>query len=227
MKHIAKCGVKYGLSLTALLAGGLIHAQANAESSAAFKASTQGIGAELATGLSDNLALRIGFNYFQLSRTMEESDIDYDLDLELKSVNLLVDLHPFGNGFRITAGGVWDKNSLNGQAVEAATYNIGNDVYTQAEVGTLAGNIDFRDISPYVGIGFGHNVRKESGWNFTADIGVIFTGAPRVSLSSTGGSLSDNPVFLENIQREQDNVADEIDFFRYYPVVSLGMTYTF
>ena len=223
MKNIAKSGI----ALVTLFTASLPLTPANAESSAALRAGTQGLGVELAAGMSDNLALRIGFNYFQLNRNMTESDIEYDLDLELKSVNLLVDLHPFDNGFRITAGGVWDKNRLDGQAVEAATYSIGNQTYTREQVGTLAGNIDFRDISPYVGIGFGHNVRKESGWNFTADIGVVFTGSPRVSLSSTGGTLSDNPTLLENIQREQDNVAEEIDFFRYYPVVSVGLTYTF
>ncbi|WP_321391879.1 hypothetical protein [Emcibacter sp.] len=215
------------IALSVAMTAGMIQSPAHAGSSGAFKASTQGLGVELTTGLSDHMAFRVDFNYFQLSRTMSESDIDYDLDLELKSVNFLVDYHPFDNGFRITAGGVWDKNSLNGQAVDAPTYSIGDQDYTQAEVGTLAGRIDFRDVSPYVGIGFGHNVRKEGGWNFAADIGVVFTGSPRVSLTSTGGTLSNNATFQENILQEQQNVADGIDFFRYYPVISLGVTYSF
>ncbi|WP_417317788.1 hypothetical protein [Emcibacter sp.] len=218
---------KYITALIVLTSFGAGFSQAHADTSAALKASTQGVGVELATALNDHMAFRLGFNYFELNKSMEESDIEYDLDLELKSLNFLVDVHPFDNGFRLTAGGVWDKNNLNGLAVDAATYNIGGNTYTREQVGALAGKIDFRDVSPYLGIGFGHNVKKEGGWNFTADIGVIFTGSPRVSLTSTGGTLSDNEIFLENIQQEQQDVADEIDFFRYYPVISLGLTYTF
>ncbi len=192
-----------------------------------LKASTLGAGVELSAGLGDNLNIRVGANYFKLNKTLEENGTNYDFDLKLNSFTALVDWHAFGGGFRITGGGVLDKNSLEGAAQASDFYDIGNQTFSQAEVGTLNGLINFRNISPYVGIGWGNMVSGDSNWTFTADLGVIFTGTPRVDLNSVGGTLSNNAIFLAEIAREEQNVADDIDFFKFYPVVSIGMSYRF
>jgi len=192
-----------------------------------LKASTLGIGLELSAGLAENLSVRVGANYFKLSKTLEEDGTDYDFDLKLNSFTALVDWHAFGGNFRITGGGILDKNSFEGAAQASDFYDIGNQSFTQAEVGTLNGLINFRDISPYVGIGWGSALSGDSNWAFTADLGVIFTGTPRVDLNSVGGTLSNNADFLAEIAREEQNVADDIDFFKFYPVVSIGMSYRF
>ncbi|VAX04568.1 hypothetical protein MNBD_ALPHA03-975, partial [hydrothermal vent metagenome] len=192
-----------------------------------LKASTLGAGIELSAGLAENLNVRVGANYFKFAKTLEEDGTNYDFDLKLNSFTALVDWHVFSGGFRITGGGVLDKNSLEGVAQVSDFYDIGNQTFSQAEVGTLNGLINFRNISPYVGIGWGNMVSGDSNWVFTADLGVIFTGTPRVDLNSVGGTLSNNAVFLAEIAREEQNVANDLDFFKFYPVVSIGMSYRF
>ncbi len=203
---------------TALQAGGV---------AAGLKVSSQGIGLELTGSVSERLNLRIGANYFKLGKTLDKSGNKYDFDLKLKSFNALADWHVLGNGFRLTGGAVMDKNTLDGQALDANSYDIGGMTFTSAEVGTLTGNIRFRDVSPYVGIGWGNPLSRDSGWTFMADLGVVFTGTARVDLTSAGGTLSNDPAFLVEVAREENDVRDDLDGFKYYPVVSLGFSYRF
>jgi len=198
-----------------------------ANGSVLTKVSTQGLGVELSGSAYDGISVRVGFNYFDYGREFDSDDITYDADLTLKSVNFLVDWYPFESGFRITGGGVWDMNKLTGTALASDNYSIGSRDYTQDQVGILTGQVDFRDISPYAGIGFGRTVSKESGWGFIADFGVVFTGSPRVNLVSSGGILSDHPILLADLQSEADSVSDDIKVFKFYPVIALAVTYSF
>jgi len=192
-----------------------------------MKASTLGLGLELSGGLSEKVNMRLGVNYFKFSKELEKDGINYDFDLKLNSFTALMDWHMFDGGFRLTGGAILDKNKLDGNALPASAYNIGTDTFSAEEVGQLSGHVNFRDLSPYLGIGWGNAVRGDSNWTFTADLGVIFTGSANVDLLSTGGSLSNNPDFLAEIAREEQNVSDDIGFFKYYPVISLGMSYRF
>lgn len=194
---------------------------------AGLKASTQGIGLELTGSLTERLNVRVGANYFKLRKSLDKSGNEYDFDLKLKSFNALLDWHIFGGGFRATGGAVIDKNYLDGQASAANSYDIGDMIFTSAEVGTLNGNIKFRDVSPYIGIGWGNPVAKDSGWTFMADLGVVFVGAATVNLTSTGGSLSNDPDFLAEIVKEEADIRDDLDGYKLYPVVSLGFAYKF
>lgn len=192
-----------------------------------LKTSSLGIGLEVSAGLSEKVNVRLGANYFKFSKSLNQDGIDYDFDLKLNSYTALLDWHMFDSGFRLSGGAVLDKNRLDGNAKPGSSYSIGNDTFSAAEVGLLSGHINFRDISPYLGIGWGNVVQGDSNWTFTADLGVIFTGIPVVDLNSTGGSLSNNPDLLAEIVREEQNVSDDIGFFKYYPVVSVGMSYRF
>lgn len=190
-----------------------------------LKASTLGVGLELSSGLSDNVNIRVGANYFKLSKTLEESGTDYDFDLKMKSFTALLDWHVFKGGFRLTAGAVLDKNRLDGVAQQSASYDIGDNIYSAAAVGTLSASVNFRNLSPYLGIGWGNAVKGDSNWTFVADLGVIFTGTPRVDIRSSIANPS--AALLADIAMEEQSVSDDIDFFKFYPVISIGMAYRF
>ena len=53
--------------------------------------STLGVGIETAKGFTPSFGLRAGFNYFSYGYEATESDVSYDLDLELKSFRLMAD----------------------------------------------------------------------------------------------------------------------------------------
>lgn len=192
-----------------------------------LKASSQGLGVELTGSLAERLNIRAGAHYFKFGQKLSKGGNEYDFDLKLKSFSALADWHVFGGAFRITGGAVLDKNNLDGDAITSNGFNIGDMVFTSEEVGILTGNVHFREVSPYLGIGWGNPVAKDSGWTFMVDLGVMFAGTAKVDLSSVGGTLSDQPLFLTELRKEEDNVRGELNNFKYYPVISLGLSRKF
>jgi hypothetical protein len=80
---------------------------------------------------------------------------------------------------------------------------------------------------PYFGIGWGNAVAKGSALSLSVDVGVIFQGAPNVTLTTEGTDASiqsqvDAQLAIEKAELEQD-----LDDFKLYPVVNIGATYRF
>jgi len=55
---------------------------------------------------------------------------------------------------------------------------------------------------------------------------VAFIGSPRVALSATG-TLAGNPEFRANLAKEEDDLQDEADKFKIYPVLSANLYFRF
>ena len=190
-----------------------------------IKGGTLGAGVELNYPLSSMISINVGINKYSSSSTDTTDGIDYDVDLDLQTIALLANFHPFSGSFRITAGAMINSNELKMTADPAATYDIGGNTYTAAEVGDLSATVDFKKVAPYAGIGFGHSA--SSGLGFMVDIGVLMQGEPNVDLKSTGGLLSNDAAFLAELEQEEANAEDDIKGFTMYPVVSAGINYRF
>lgn len=52
------------------------------------------------------------------------------------------------------------------------TITIGDRSFTVSDVGDIEGEVEFKDIAPY--IGFGNPVKPGRQWGFTVDLGVRF-----------------------------------------------------
>src|SRR4051812_11333201 len=57
------------------------------------KFSTLGIGAEGAIGVTDRSNVRVGFNFFNYSRTLTKHGIHYDGDVDLRSLQITYDYY--------------------------------------------------------------------------------------------------------------------------------------
>ncbi|MDA0707563.1 MAG: hypothetical protein O2963_00595 [Proteobacteria bacterium] len=194
-----------------------------------LKAGTLGAGLEFTVEAADRINLRFGGNYFKVSKVIDVEDNDYDLDLKLNSYTALADWYISDGSFRVTGGMVINNNALNGDALSSNTYEINDRVYTNAEVGDLSADVDFKSLAPYIGIGWGNPLADDSDWSFMVDLGVIFAGKPRLDIQSTGGTLSNNAVLQNDIaQAELDfQNTEEIKYLKYYPVISFGLNYRF
>ena len=192
------------------------------------KVGTMGLGIELTKGFTDTLNGRVGFNAYNYSRSENLSDIDYDMDLKFQSFAGFLDWHPGGGNFRMSVGYFINNNELDmtAQLASGATYKIGDQNYTANQLGSLKGNVNLSN-GAYLGLGWGNAASKKKGWSFIADAGVVAQGSPDVSLTSSGGTLSNNATLLAEIQKEEDNMQGDLDHFKYYPVVSLGASYSF
>lgn len=191
------------------------------------KGGTTGIGGEVTVGLIKNLNFRTGYNFFNYDGNATESGIDYDYKLKLRTLPLLLDLHPFNGGFRVTSGIFINNNEVTGSAQPSgSTIDIGGSTYNVSDIGTLDAKIDFRTIAPYLGIGWGNAVGKNSRLTISIDAGVMFQGTPNVSLHPSKDT-SAIPGFNESLDKETADLKDDVKDLRYYPVVSLGLAYKF
>ncbi len=215
--------------LLMLLATGLPAEDAYADEgilAVSAKASTLGFGLVGIARINSRLNGKLGVNAFQFEYDGTKSEIEYDLDLELLSFSALLDWFPFGGQFHITGGLLANQNKLELDAKSTATYEVGGATYSTADVGSLKGELNFEEVAPYAGIGWGNPFNKEGNWSVAVDLGVVFQGSPNIDLSADG-LLANNADFLVNLTREAENLEDDIDEFEFYPVISLGFAYRF
>jgi len=214
-----------GLLLIGLLLG--MNAYAEEERFAlSAKAGTLGVGLEGIARINSRLHGRVAANGFEYDFDRTESDIEYDVEIELLSFSALLDWFPFENTFYLTTGVLANQNEFDLTAKLAGSYKVGDTTYTAAQVGTLTGKMDFNEVAPYVGIGWGNPFEADEDWSFLVDIGVMFQGSPNVDLS-VDGTLANNAAFLADLGREEDNLEDEVEELQFYPVVSIGAAYRF
>lgn len=192
------------------------------------KISTLGVGPELAVGFNDYLTARVSGGWGQFGVDGDTSDVEWDADMKLASGLATVEWNVFGGGFHIDAGVVMHDNHVEASASGTnGTFTLNGNVYTTAEAGKLYGDVEFGDsVAPYVGIGWGNPVSKDSDWTVFFNLGVVFQGSPEVNLKATG-TLAGDPTFRANLEQEAKDLEDELDKFEYYPVISLGVAYKF
>lgn len=191
------------------------------------RVSTMGISYEAFFPLTDYLVLRGGISQYDGDYDTEEDGIDYQFDAEYDSKHLYLDIHPFTGKFRITAGIIDNDTRYVGRATLANSYDIGGQTYTPAEVGTLHSVFGWADKGTYVGIGWGAAPRSGSGFGFSVDIGVLMQDAPDAILFAEGGTLAADPAFQDDIAAEEQTLREELSDFDTYPVISLGISYSF
>lgn len=219
MKFLFRVAVAVALALPAVAAAEGINVSA--------RASTLGVGGDLGYALNDYLNIRVGFASYTYEYDTTEDDIDYEFDLELDSKALFVDIHPFGGTFRITGGILDNGNELNGRAVTTSDYEIGDQTYTPAEVGTLYSNVKLGEDQPlYVGLGWSKALGN-SGFGVGFDVGMVMMGSPTLTLTPEGGTLAADPAFQEDIEAEEQSAQEDLDDFENYPVIAFGITYQF
>lgn len=186
---------------------------------------TLGLGAEGSLALTDMLAVRAGAFYQPWEPSFEYDGIDYTFDLASPSFLGVVDIHPTGGAFRFTGGLVFFGADTEGRASLVGPVEIGNETYTPQDIGTLTGTFATNDMAPYIGLGFG-KAPGSTGGAFTFDIGVAFQGEPDVDLSATGPLASDL-TFQADLAREENQIQEDAELFRYYPVISIGFVIGF
>ncbi|MGK7899874.1 MAG: hypothetical protein AB4352_00400 [Hormoscilla sp.] len=195
------------------------------------KAGTLGLGADVVAQIIPHLNGRVGISGLGIDVEVSSDEIDYDGDVNLGGVPLLLDWYPAKSGFRVTGGLVINNNEIDLDAKgrdEDRTITIGDRSFTVNDVGDLEGEVEFNDIAPYIGIGFGNPVKPGRQWGFTVDLGIMFQGAGDVNIRATNASQAALDLGLnEQLEREEDDIQDEVDNFKVYPILQIGVTYQF
>lgn len=193
------------------------------------KFGTTGIGLDVVFGVSSWLNLRSGFNWGNLDLKAPLSDVDYDMDITLTSLPLLVDVHPFGGYFRLT-GGIFFQTGTSADLLSTPTeaVQIGAHTYAPDVVGTLTGKIEVSDtFSPYLGIGFGNAVGEDQLLTFMMDLGVVIQSYDVSLVSDGAGMTAKLDTFRNDMLLEEQTLQDNVDNFKIYPVFTLGLAFHF
>jgi hypothetical protein len=188
----------------------------------AVKASTYGINLEAIRSFGTDYNARLGFAFFSYSLNGGGGDEDftYSGDLKLSSISALGDWFPFsGTTFRLTGGIFVNLNKAKLLLTPTETYTMGGTTYSPADLGTLTADIKFNKVSPYLGIGFGNPVGGAPGLDFTFDIGAMYHGAPQATMHAEG--------LLAPTAGQASKLENNLSWFKFYPVVSFGLSYKF
>jgi len=189
-----------------------------------------GVGVTLGRSVNGHFGARVTGNFFEYRDDFRETDVTYDAALKLRSVQALLDFHPFRSAFRLSAGVVLNDNRVEGTALpNAGTLTINGRRYASEDVGTLTarGDIGERKVASYAGLGFGRSSGRSRVF-FMLDLGVVFQGTPHVGLSATGPIASDAG-FQNDLAAEVLDVNRDLDepYFQYYPVIAIGLGFRF
>jgi hypothetical protein len=190
---------------------------------------TLGIGADVTKSFTSQIDGRLGFNFGNVGFNRTDSGINYDSTLNLSSFHLFGDYYPFGGaGFRVTGGLVAQSNKFSVTSKPAAngSYTINSTQYSANDVGSLTGDFKYANsIAPYLGIGFGKPANE--GFGFNADLGVMFTGAPQVTLNASNPTFNNDPTTRSQIDAQVRQTENDLKGFNVYPVLSVGVSYGF
>ena len=207
------------LTLLALALGAASQAHAN---EVYTHLGTEGIGIGFSHSLSPSAGVRIEGNHGRITRDFETDGVKYDAKVRLGGIGVIGDWFVNEGGFRLSGGLTWNDKKGSGtgrSSADSVTIN-GNTYSLQGE--ELRGAVKFPSVMPYLGLGWGHHDAGR-GWNFTADLGVLF-GKPKASLTATPGLAAQAGADIEAERRE---LQDEADKFKVFPILKLGASYRF
>jgi len=189
------------------------------------KVGTLGIGADLSRSIIPRvLNLRAGGSFFSYSTDLSTEGIDYSAELKLGAVPIAVDVFPFKNWFRLGGGVIINLNEAHGTGdPSTGTVTIGDGEYTSQDIGQVDAKVKFNRAAPYFGFGFNNPIKRYGHFGFFVDLGFMYHGTPVASMTTT----KIVPGLQTEIDKEIQEINEDIKDFKFFPVVQMGLSYRF
>ena len=203
-------------ALAATLAATAVHAN---DLSFYSPLSASGFGLGAAFGLSSRIDLRVEYAGIALSRSGLREGVDFDARHGLAAMSVVGDWY-FGSqtGFRLGAGLVSPGSQLSGFSRIGGLTPVGTAYPGSGGSGINLSSDLARVMSPYVGLGWGTRMSQDRGFGLRADLGLMYS-RPDARLG-VGGLAAESLA-------DQRRLQDAYDRYRFYPVISAGMSYRF
>jgi len=176
---------------------------------------TTGLGADVAWDLAPTLSARLGYSAGTVNHDVSTDLTNYHGKLKLSNLNTFLDFAPLGPLFRISGGFIFNDNK----------FDVNTD---QVNGSSISGTVKpSKSAAPYLGIGYGRV--SGTGVNFYADLGVMYQGSPKATLTANCGTLSAGQCSTLQSQAasEQAQLEDKLKNAKYYPVLNIGLTIGF
>jgi hypothetical protein len=178
---------------------------------------TTGAGGSIGWRFSSLLGVHAGMDYFSWSGSAKIEDITYNAKFQPLSETVALDIYPWKrHSFHISLGIMVNQSELIGTAFGA--YMLNGRIYT----GSLDLNIRPQPVNAYISIGgnffyFDHAHH----WAMFGELGLAYIGDAQVSLKAS------DPAATFAVANEKNKIADSRKHFPFWPILKLGVTYSF
>lgn len=189
---------------------------------------TMGVGVGYATALTERVNARFGFNYFDYSRDQTYDANRYGADLKFSSLEALADVYLSG-GFRLTGGAIYSANKvdLTARLGAGGSFTLNGTTYSGINSASAVVDLGRKRVAPYIGIGYSSRPNGSPGLGFHFDAGIVHQ-SPQATISiDANPAVTSDPTFLANKAQEEAKLRDSVSSASNWPVVMVGMSYTF
>jgi len=189
---------------------------------------TMGVGVGYATALSERINARVGFSYFDYSRDQTYDANRYGADLKFSSIEALADVYLAG-GFRVTGGAIYSANKvdLTARLGAGGSFTLNGTTYSGINSASAVVDLGRKRVAPYIGIGYSSRPNGSAGLGFYFDAGVVHQ-SPQASISiDANPAVTSDPSYQANKAQEEAKLRDAVSSTSNWPVVMVGMSYTF
>lgn len=204
-----------------------------------------GIGAGIAGKVTRSTNLRVGWNFFNYSLTGTDDGANYSGHLHFRSLQASVDWFPFHGSFHLSPGVLFNnQNRVTAQGGIAAgqsfTLNDVNYYSSSTDPVTGNGSVHFNSLAPMFTLGWGNWVsrREHKHLTFPFEVGFAHTGNATVNLNLQGTvcnapddmyceQIASDPSVQANIAGQIKKLQKDLEWIRFYPILSTGVVYKF
>jgi hypothetical protein len=206
------------------------------------KVSTLGAGLDVATPLTRKLNVRGGFNMMRLNHTFTDSGIQYNGRLQFQSAEAHLDWFPIG-GIHVSPGLLFyngNQITANATVTGGQNFSVGGTSYQSSSLTpvTGTGKLNFMKTAPSLMVGVGNLIpRNGRHYSFLFEVGAVYEGSARVALNLTGNvcdtngqtcrPISGDPTVQANVLAQQIKIQHDVNPYRFFPVISLGVGFNF
>jgi len=204
-----------------------------------------GVGVGAATSITRSVNLRVAGNFFGYTAHGTDSGVTYKGDLSFRSIQASFDWFPWHKNFHLSPGVLFynqNRITANGGVPAGDSFTVNGATYYSgaAQPVTLYGQVTFRRTSPMFTVGWGNWLPRRTGkhLNFPLEIGFAYTGDAPLVLNFTGvvcdtpqdvncRQIDSDPTVQQNIDAQRKKYQNDLDYLRFYPIISGGVAYKF
>ena len=204
-----------------------------------------GVGVGIATPVTHSTNVRLGWNFFNYSLTGTDDGANYSGHLHFRSLQASFDWFPFHGNFHVSPGLLFNnQNRVTAQGGVAGgqsfTLNDTNYYSSTTDPVTGTGSVHFNSAAPMFTVGWGNWVsrREHKHLSFPFEVGFAYTGDATVQLNLQGtvcntpqnvncGQIATDPSVQANISGQIRKLQNDLQWIRFYPILSGGVVYKF